>query len=172
MELQTEIAGISLEHPLMNAAGTCKTLEDVKKLSRSATAAVMVGSITMEPRDGNAGDIYWSEKMFSLNSLPNSCFLFFISSRTFPRTSLISSRTSCRAFLISSRALSFTSRICSRVFLKISFNPPRIPPPLLLSVVVCAETGEIKTSERIIEKIYLAICFYIKIMRPLMIFLY
>lgn len=69
MELQTEIAGISLEHPLMNAAGTCKTLEDVKKLSRSATAAVMVGSITMEPRDGNAGDIYWSEKMFSLNSL-------------------------------------------------------------------------------------------------------
>src|SRR3989344_4134259 len=69
MELQTEVAGIRLEHPLMNAAGTCKMLEDVKELSRSATAAVMVGSITVEPRTGNAGDVYWAGPMFSLNSL-------------------------------------------------------------------------------------------------------
>ena len=69
MELQTEIAGIRLEHPLMNAAGTGKMLEDVKELSRSATAAVMVGSITVKPRIGHAGDVYWSGPMFSLNSL-------------------------------------------------------------------------------------------------------
>lgn len=69
MELQTEIADIRLEHPLMNAAGTCKILEDVKKLSRSTSAAVMVGSITVEPRTGNSGDVYWAGPMFSLNSL-------------------------------------------------------------------------------------------------------
>lgn len=69
MELQTEVAGIRLEHPLMNAAGTCRLLEEVKELSRSASAAVMVGSITVEPRTGNTGDVYWAGPMFSLNSL-------------------------------------------------------------------------------------------------------
>ncbi len=69
MDLQTEMAGITLEHPLMNAAGTCKTLEDVKKLSRSASAAIMLGSVTMEPRMGNSGDVYWLGPTFSLNSL-------------------------------------------------------------------------------------------------------
>lgn len=69
MELQTSVAGIQLEHPLMNAAGTCKMIEDVERLSRSATAAIMVGSITMEPRTGNSGDVYWAGPMFSLNSL-------------------------------------------------------------------------------------------------------
>lgn len=71
--LETEIAGIKLEHPVMNAAGTCKTLEEVRELSRSASAAVMVGSITMESREGNSGDTYWAGPMYSLNSrgLPN-----------------------------------------------------------------------------------------------------
>lgn len=69
MRLQTTVAGIQLEHPLMNGAGTCKMLEDVQKLSRSASAAIMVGSITVEPRTGNAGDVYWAGPMFSLNSL-------------------------------------------------------------------------------------------------------
>jgi dihydroorotate dehydrogenase len=69
MELATEVAGVRLEHPLMNAAGTCKLLEEVRALSRSATAAIMVGSITVEPRTGNSGDVYWSGPMFSLNSL-------------------------------------------------------------------------------------------------------
>ncbi|MEK7090702.1 MAG: tRNA-dihydrouridine synthase [Patescibacteria group bacterium] len=69
MELQPEIAGITLEHPVMNAAGTCKLLEDVKELSRSASAAIMVGSITVEPRIGNTGDVYWAGPMFSFNSL-------------------------------------------------------------------------------------------------------
>ena len=69
MELQTEVIGLRLEHPLMNAAGTCKMLEDVEKLSRSASAAIMVGSITVEPRTGNSGDVYWAGSMFSLNSL-------------------------------------------------------------------------------------------------------
>lgn len=69
VELKTEVAGIELEHPIMNAAGTCKSLEDVRELARSVTAAVMVGSITVEPRMGNTGDVYWAGQMFSLNSL-------------------------------------------------------------------------------------------------------
>jgi len=69
MELATDLMGIRLEHPLMNAAGTCKTLEDVRKLARSATAAIMVGSITKEPRPSNSGSVYWSEPGFSVNSL-------------------------------------------------------------------------------------------------------
>ena len=71
-DLSVEIAGTYLEHPLMNAAGTCKLLEGtegVRELARSATAAVMVGSITIEPREGNPGEVYWASEVFSLNSL-------------------------------------------------------------------------------------------------------
>lgn len=76
LEFQVNIAGIKLESPLMNAAGTCKSLEGpegVKRLVRSATAAIMVGSITLECREGNLGETYWSGEFFSLNSrgLPN-----------------------------------------------------------------------------------------------------
>ena len=59
----------------MNAAGTCKLLDagegeiDVRKLARSPVAAIMVGSITLEPREGNSGDVYYTEPGFSLNSL-------------------------------------------------------------------------------------------------------
>src|SRR3989344_3127833 len=53
----------------MNAAGTCKLLEDVQRLSRSATSAIMVGSITKEERTGNEGDVYWADSIHSINSL-------------------------------------------------------------------------------------------------------
>ena len=63
----------------MNAAGTCRTLEEVQKLLRSASAAVMVGSITIEPRAGNSGNVYRSGKTYSLNSLglPNGGLLYY-----------------------------------------------------------------------------------------------
>lgn len=72
MVLKSKIFGhIELEHPIMNAAGPrCKTLEEVVDLSRTPIAAVMVGSITVEPRLGNQGDVYYSVPVqFSLNSL-------------------------------------------------------------------------------------------------------
>jgi dihydroorotate dehydrogenase (fumarate) len=59
----------ALDHPIMNAAGTCKSLEDVRLLARSSVAAVMVGSITKEPREQNDGVAYWSNDAYSLNSL-------------------------------------------------------------------------------------------------------
>ena len=68
-ELAVDLAGISLEHPLMNAAGTDKTLKDVRRIAPSPTSAVMVGSFTFKARSGNEGNIYWSSSSFSLNSL-------------------------------------------------------------------------------------------------------
>ena len=68
-KLEVTIAGIKLEHPLMNAAGTCKSLEEVQKLARSPTAAIMVGSITLQGREGNKGEVFWTDNVFSLNSI-------------------------------------------------------------------------------------------------------
>jgi len=75
MALETSVAGIKLEHPVMNAAGPrCKTVAEIKELAQSSSAAVMVGSITLEPREGNqpsTGEVYWSQigGGASLNSL-------------------------------------------------------------------------------------------------------
>ncbi|WP_322778092.1 dihydroorotate dehydrogenase [Frankia sp. Cas4] len=65
----TSLCGIELEHPLMNAAGTCKSLDDVDTLARSAVAAVVVGSITEQARTGNGGNVYHTGAFFSLNAL-------------------------------------------------------------------------------------------------------
>jgi len=77
------LAGIYFEYPLMNAAGTCKLLEGsdgVRELARSASAAVMVGSITLEPREDNSGESYWASELFSLNlrSLANPGSDFYL----------------------------------------------------------------------------------------------
>lgn len=70
MDHSVELAGVRLEHPVMNAAGTCKRVDDVVELARSASSAVMIGSITTQPREGNAGDVYRrGDDGFSLNSL-------------------------------------------------------------------------------------------------------
>ncbi len=69
MHLATTLAGVELEHPLMNAAGTCKTLEDVEKLARSSISAIVVGSITLASRMGNEGNVFWPGPIYSQNSL-------------------------------------------------------------------------------------------------------
>lgn len=69
MKLATKLGGMELEHPIMNAGGTCKTLEDVLKFVRSSVSAVVVGSITLDPRPGNDGTVYYIGPGWSLNSL-------------------------------------------------------------------------------------------------------
>lgn len=66
-----KLFGITLEHPLMLAAGTSKTLENVRQVLGSAAAAVTVGSITKNPRDGNKGDVYYynEKRGISLNAI-------------------------------------------------------------------------------------------------------
>ncbi|MDO8691281.1 MAG: dihydroorotate dehydrogenase, partial [Dehalococcoidia bacterium] len=68
-DLAVRLMGLALEHPLMNAAGTCKSLDEVKQLSRASTSAIMVGSITLQERAGNSGNVYVAGPRFSLNSL-------------------------------------------------------------------------------------------------------
>lgn len=74
------LCGIDLEHPVMNAAGTGKSLEDVSRLARSAAAAVIVGSITVAARTGNSGTTYHAGDGFSLNALglPNRGLDYYV----------------------------------------------------------------------------------------------
>ncbi|HEY6292399.1 MAG TPA: dihydroorotate dehydrogenase [Terriglobia bacterium] len=55
--------------PLFNGGGCCKTVADVRELARSLAGAVLLGSITKEPRLGNAGDVWWVGDVAALNSL-------------------------------------------------------------------------------------------------------
>jgi len=73
VRLVTILAGVELEHPLMNGPGTCKTVEDVRRFARSSVSAVNVGSITVLDRPSNPGNTYWSGVHYALNSrgLPN-----------------------------------------------------------------------------------------------------
>src|SRR3989344_2876447 len=69
MDLRVNFAGLKLEHPLMNAAGTCKTTGHVRTFAESAVSAVMVGSMTYEGRPGNSGDVFWPDEIAPLNAL-------------------------------------------------------------------------------------------------------
>jgi dihydroorotate dehydrogenase (fumarate) len=55
--------------PLLNGGGCCKTIVDVRELSSCLAGAVLVGSITMEPRLGNEGEVWWVGQGAALNSL-------------------------------------------------------------------------------------------------------
>ncbi len=84
IDLTVNLAGMELEHPLMNAAGTCKVLfgdEGLRKLVKTPSAAVMIGSATVKQIAGNSGDVFWTSKDYSLNSLglPNPGFDYYAS---------------------------------------------------------------------------------------------
>lgn len=74
-DLRCSIGGLALEHPIMNAAGTCKHTDGdmgVQTIARSAAAAVVVGSITMNPREGNTGGTVYApdpKHRWSINAL-------------------------------------------------------------------------------------------------------
>ena len=54
VDLRTTLAGVALEHPLLNAAGPLNvTEEQLLALAQSEVAAVVTKSATLEPRDGN-----------------------------------------------------------------------------------------------------------------------
>ncbi|MGE4426899.1 MAG: tRNA-dihydrouridine synthase [Solirubrobacteraceae bacterium] len=65
----TTLAGVALEHPIINAAGTAKIVADVERLVASSVAAVTVGSITLQARAGNAGEVYASRPGCAVNAL-------------------------------------------------------------------------------------------------------
>ncbi len=53
-----------------NAAGEVKTLEQVEALAKTPITNLLVGSITMEQRDGNPGETFWvsPDDKFALNA--------------------------------------------------------------------------------------------------------
>lgn len=77
-----EIAGLQFGNRLMNGAFIgSKTLEDIDTLSKAHGGAVVVGSISVEPRERNPGKGYWqhAERLYSLNSfgMPNGGLPYF-----------------------------------------------------------------------------------------------
>lgn len=75
------LADLELEHWLINGAGTCKTIDDVNVMAQSCVAGVVVGSITVDAREGNPGTTYWECDGYSLNSLglPNPGLAYYAS---------------------------------------------------------------------------------------------
>jgi dihydroorotate dehydrogenase (fumarate) len=58
------------DHPIINAAGTCKTLKNVEKLAVSAVAVIVVGSGTEQGLLGNSGNVWHHEMPHNtINSL-------------------------------------------------------------------------------------------------------
>lgn len=67
--LGVALRDLGLNYPIMNAAGTCRTPEEVRSLAENAdTGAIMVGSMTMAARAGNSGETAIFEQNFSLNA--------------------------------------------------------------------------------------------------------
>lgn len=64
---------------IMNAAGECKRLDQVRELARTPVSAITVGGITHAKRDGNQGKAFWSGDAYALNSLglPNQGFEYY-----------------------------------------------------------------------------------------------
>jgi dihydroorotate dehydrogenase (fumarate) len=75
MDLMTKLYNIELEHPLILGAGVCKHVtgfEGLEGYIKTVNASLlMVGSITLEKRDGNSGEVFWNseDKQFALNCI-------------------------------------------------------------------------------------------------------
>lgn len=74
-----DLAGIHIESPIMNGAGPVKLPEHVLEVAKSAASAIVLGSITIEERQGNEGITYYDGANFSLNSkgLPNPGLAYY-----------------------------------------------------------------------------------------------
>ena len=68
------IGGVEISATFMNAAcAVAKTLEDVQAFAKTKAGAILVGSITVEPREGNAEPRWYVGDGYALNSygMPN-----------------------------------------------------------------------------------------------------
>lgn len=77
-----KLGGITLTNTLMNGAYIgSKTKEDIEILAKSSCGAIVVGSITVKPRNVNKDSGYWrhKENLYSLNSfgMPNGGYAYF-----------------------------------------------------------------------------------------------
>ncbi len=56
-------------YPIGNGGGVVKTIEDLQRILPTSLGAIEIGSITMEPRDGNTGNTFFKGNGFTLNSI-------------------------------------------------------------------------------------------------------
>lgn len=70
MSKEVDISGLKLEWPVMNGAGPVKLKEHVLEVAQSDSAAVVLGSITIEERAKNSGRTYHPDGLNS-RGLPN-----------------------------------------------------------------------------------------------------
>ncbi|HEX5430050.1 MAG TPA: dihydroorotate dehydrogenase [Patescibacteria group bacterium] len=70
---EVDLAGLRLESPVMNAAGTCKTFDEARKLVPTAVSAIVYGSYTYDEQLGDSGTTYYADSIRSINSrgIPN-----------------------------------------------------------------------------------------------------
>lgn len=74
------IGSVVINSPVMNGAcSVAKSIDDVKALCKTKVVVVLVGSITVEPRDGNPEPRWYTTNKFSLNSfgMPNKGMKFY-----------------------------------------------------------------------------------------------
>ena len=57
-DFSVNIGKVEFQHPIMNGAGHCKGFQHLDELVNSASSAIVIGSITAEPRDGNPSGNY------------------------------------------------------------------------------------------------------------------
>ena len=69
-----KIGNIEINGVFMNAAcAVAKTMDDVKAYAKTSAGAILIGSITVQPRDGNAEPRWYVGEGYALNSfgMPN-----------------------------------------------------------------------------------------------------
>jgi dihydroorotate dehydrogenase (fumarate) len=69
MDISVMLAGQKFSVPIMNGAGSCKTLEDVRSLARTPAGGIVVGSGTVKGGTGNENNTFDWNQYRSLNSL-------------------------------------------------------------------------------------------------------
>lgn len=72
-DFSVDLCGLKLVGPLMNAAGTCKTTEEVRQFANTPVCAIVAGSYTYDESIGNNGTTYYADTVRSINSkgIPN-----------------------------------------------------------------------------------------------------
>lgn len=75
-----KIGSVQISTPVMNAAcSVAKSIEDVESLSKTKVGVILVGSITVEARDGNPEPRWFVGEGYALNSfgMPNGGLEFY-----------------------------------------------------------------------------------------------
>ena len=87
VNLSTNVSGIQINNPFMNASGVwCTSRDELIELDNSSSSAVVTKSCTNEARQGNPKPRYYAieNEYFSINSMgiPNKGYEYYLDART------------------------------------------------------------------------------------------